>query len=564
MNAINVIPSSSGNGFTMNLRNGSINVDDKTGMYVISTGCGAGKSTSIKELIKLKADKGIMYCVDTIAEADKMYHWITDNNILPDSDVLLIHGEIEARENMKVYCETPELIMNKKVIILTHVRFWTDLIDYFLIYKPTSKVPAFDGDFTKLMARKDLRAYVIFDETPMFYKAFASISRTVLGCFSEKVSGEWKCKGKADLEESYKEFIAGGEDDFCNTTHKLGRIKRDVVLECIPRYWEGWKQSGEQKMNISFYPKNLWQSTINTHILIYEGAGDILLHDSSCFTLLDIPYKYNAKVNFHEITAPQERRNEFDPIKFNETVNNIIGILKTRLQSKILIVVWKDIGKRFEDEPSGESDWVNKIDEELKLRGYAPDMDYSITYFGSSKTKSTNEFRNHTGIILLGDWNIPYTFANSVEEAFLSETTLEDYRMWYYTQLLSRIGIRNFDGGEYDVWYSSDYNPEFINCISTYLNNNIYNPIEKAKHEPDWLAEKAGTFRIRKEIVTDIQKLAEHDTSLKDYIMANRKEVFTISLDQLYIICPKSEKKKSKYDNLKNNLKKLDITLIIS
>lgn len=147
MNAINVIPSSSGNGFTMNLRNGSINVDDKTGMYVISTGCGAGKSTSIKELIKLKADKGIMYCVDTIAEADKMYHWITDNNILPDSDVLLIHGEIEARENMKVYCETPELIMNKKVIILTHVRFWTDLIDYFLIYKPTSKVPAFDGDF---------------------------------------------------------------------------------------------------------------------------------------------------------------------------------------------------------------------------------------------------------------------------------------------------------------------------------------------------------------------------------------------------------------------------------
>lgn len=48
----------------------------------------------------------------------------------------------------------------------------------------------------------------------MFYKAFASISRTVLGCFSEKVLGEWKCKGKADLEESYKEFIAGGEDDF--------------------------------------------------------------------------------------------------------------------------------------------------------------------------------------------------------------------------------------------------------------------------------------------------------------------------------------------------------------
>ena len=76
MNAINVIPSSSGNGFTMNLRNGSINVDDKTGMYVISTGCGAGKSTSIKELIKLKADKGIMRSEEHTSELQSRPHLV--------------------------------------------------------------------------------------------------------------------------------------------------------------------------------------------------------------------------------------------------------------------------------------------------------------------------------------------------------------------------------------------------------------------------------------------------------------------------------------------------------
>lgn len=564
MNPINVISNSSGNGFTMNLRNGTVTVNDKTGIYVISSGCGSGKTESIKQLIKLKSDKGIIYCVDTISEADKMYRWIIDNHILPDSDVLLIHGEIEARENMKEYCENPEMIMNKKVIILTHVRFWTDLIDYFLIYKPTSKVSSFDGDFTKLMARKDLRAYVIFDETPMFYKPFASLKRTVLGCFSEKVSGEWICKGKADLEESYKEFIAGGKDDFCNATHKFGRIKRDVILECIPKYWKNWKLSGQQEMNISFYPKNLWQSVINTHILIYEGAGDILLHDSSCFTLLDIPSKYNAKVNFHEIAAPQERRKELDSVKFDEMINSIIEILKGNYQSKILIVVWKNIGKRIEDEASGESDWVNKIDETLKSKGYMPDMNYSITYFGSSKTKSTNEFRNYTGIILLGDWNIPYTFSNSVTEAFLSKTTLDDYRMWYYTQLLSRIGIRNFDGKEYNVWYSSDYKPEFINCISTYLNDNIYNPISKAKKEHDWFNEKAIMFKIRKEIASDIKTIASYNNSLKDYIMSGRKEIITIALDELYSFCPKSEKKRKSYRSLVDALAKLNITLNIS
>ena len=48
MKTINVIPSS-GNGFTMNLRNGSIKVDDKTGMYVISTGMTLKKSTGFSK-----------------------------------------------------------------------------------------------------------------------------------------------------------------------------------------------------------------------------------------------------------------------------------------------------------------------------------------------------------------------------------------------------------------------------------------------------------------------------------------------------------------------------------
>lgn len=564
MNPINIIPNSSGNGFTMNLRNGTVTVNDKTGIYVISTGCGSGKTESIKQLIKLKADKGIIYCVDTIAEADKMYRWIIDNHILPVSDTFIIHGETEARENLQEYCENPELIMNKKVIILTHIRFWTDLINYFLIYKPVSKVPTFDGDFTKLMAREDLRKYVIFDETPMFYKPFANISKTVLGCFSEKVSGEWRCKKKVDIEEAYKKFISDGEDDFCNTAHARGRIKKDVILECIPKYWNDWILSGKQEMNISFYPKNLWQSVINTHILIYEGAGEILLRGSHCFQLLNIPNKYNAKVHFHEIPEPQKRRDDFNPVKLDETVNSIIEILKERLNSKTLIVVWKNIGKVINDNTNDESDWAKRIKDKLISKGYMPDMNYQITYFGSSNTKSTNDFRDYTGIILLGDWNIPYSFASSVEDAFLSKTTVEDYRIWYYTQLLSRIGIRKFDGNEYDVWYSSDYNPEFIQCLSTYLNNNIYNPISKARKDHDWLDEKAATFKIRKEMASDIKTIATYNYLLKDYIISGRKETITITLDTLYNLCPKSEKKKSKYDSLKKALNKLGICLIIS
>lgn len=43
MSNLNITPSTTGGGFTMNLTNGTIKVPDKQGFYVISTGCGSGK-----------------------------------------------------------------------------------------------------------------------------------------------------------------------------------------------------------------------------------------------------------------------------------------------------------------------------------------------------------------------------------------------------------------------------------------------------------------------------------------------------------------------------------------
>ena len=74
--------------------------------------------------------------------------------------------------SLSEYKDNPEIIMQKKILLITHVRFWTDLINFFLIYKPTSEVDVFDGDFRKFMTRKDLRGYIVFDETPTFIKPF--------------------------------------------------------------------------------------------------------------------------------------------------------------------------------------------------------------------------------------------------------------------------------------------------------------------------------------------------------------------------------------------------------
>ena len=564
-----VVPHTTGNGFSMKLKTGEVDIPDQQGGYIISTGCGSGKTESIKRLIQLKADKGILYTVDTIAEVDKMYDWVINNQILSANEVIRIHGNDTAREEREEYWENPEIIMQKKLVLIPHIRCWTDLINYFLIYRPATHVDPFDGDFKTLMKRNDLRQYIIFDETPLFFKPFASVSRTALGCFSEKISGEWKCKSRKDLKESYEVFIKGEKNnDFANNSHKLGRLKKDVILNCIPRYWDEWLENKQTEMKISFYPKDLWQAVMHTHILIFEGAGDILLGTSKCFNLLNVPQKYNAHVVFHPISAVQERKEELNQSKLTETVTNLTSILQTLPKGeKILIVVWKNIGKKAEDECCGESSWAKLIDSYLMKFGFMPEQNYSITYYGSNKTKSTNEFSDYIGIVLLGDWNIPYTFPSSVKKAFISETTIENYRLWYYTQLLSRIGIRKSDGATYHVWYTEDYKPEFIQTISQYINHNSYVPVSNQVQTINWLYDlvKLHKLKIRKEQLWDIERLVNgYDESLKYYILAGRTESINITLDLLHSLCHKSEKKVRAYNSLKKALAKLHITLIIN
>lgn len=86
---------------------------------------------------------------------------------------------------MNQYRNAPESLFYKKILLITHVRFWTDLPNYFLIYNPHKPhlIDAFDGNFSALMSRTDLRQYVFFDETPTFIRPFCTIPKYILGNF---------------------------------------------------------------------------------------------------------------------------------------------------------------------------------------------------------------------------------------------------------------------------------------------------------------------------------------------------------------------------------------------
>ena len=562
----NISPHSTGDGFTMDLKTGVVDVPDENGGYIISTSMGAGKTESIKSLIRHKYDMGILYCVDTKEELKKMYCWIIDELVKDKScglnynDVMIVSSDKDFQYQLSLYRDNPEMLMYKKVILITHVRFWTDLINYFLIYSPdkNEEVRPFDGDFARLMTRDDLRRYVVFDETPTFIKPFVEFDRTLLGIFGKTdEDGRIVSKDKAEIEKYYDSFIRNTKLDFFNDTYKINRIKRDVVLGLVPKYYDSWMVDEGQKVGITFNPVDICPDNvaIKTHVLIFEGAGNILFKGSSCFKLLDVKEKYNTVTEFKQVEFGL-KRNRLDNDKFSSFLDGIVKLI----DKPSLVVCWKDVNGN--DEGPGISSYAERVRNGLLERKVNPEI-FSVTYYGASDNKSTNQYRDMRQIILCGDWSLPNTEAAKIRKAYGTKADSQDLKMWYFTQLITRIGIRkHIKGDVYTVFYTCDFEECFIDRLDSYFNKNKLIPISPVIHE-DWKVKLDG-MKIRSNIKSEIITLAGSDDKMQQAIVQGkefRKEVTFELLDMLGI--KRSRNEKDKYKALINVLKSIRILLDI-
>lgn len=559
----NIEPHSTGPGFLMRLKTGEIDVPDERGGYIISSGCGSGKTESIKSLIRNKYNEGILYCVDTKEELDKMYNWIIDNLVdvmhgLKKEDVMIISSDDEHYISLSEYKDNPEIIMQKKILLITHVRFWTDLINFFLIYKPTSDVDPFDGDFRKLMTRDDLRGYIVFDETPTFIKPFVTFSSVMMGNFTD-IDNEGKTRSKKpeDIERFYDRFIKGTSSEIFNTKYRIGRIKKQVALNLIPDYYDSWSISGRKELSISFYPVDLCpdNTTINTHILIFEGVGDILFKDIRNYKLLDTTEKYNTVVDFQKLEFGITRKNHNDSL-FERVMTKVAGLIT----EPTLIISWKEVNDEKSD--SGNSGYRERIRNALLGRNVDCSL-FHVTYYGANDNKSTNCFRDYKQIVLLGDWNLPNTESSKIRRAYGMTTDTQDYKDWFFIQLISRIGIRKHIKGEsYKVIYTDDFDFWFIQRMTRYFNDNQI--IRKySLTNNDW-EKKIEEMKIRKNVKEEIIKLIGSDNNLQNAITLGKEYSINVGFDYLENIGIKRDRReRGKYSTLIETLKKIGIELNI-
>lgn len=557
-----IIPHSTGLGFRMRLKTGEIDVPDESGGYIVSSGMGSGKTESIKSLIRHKHSEGILYCVDTRDELEKMFGWIVENlvveGVLRMEDVMIISSDPGRADFLGQYRDNPEVLMEKKVILITHVRFWTDLINHFLIYKPGKEVAPFDGDFRTLMGRDDLRGYIIFDETPTFINPFVEFDRSMLGIFGKTdENGNITCKSPEEMNRYYDLFIRGGRNDLFNQAYRINRIKRDVVLGLIPKYYDSWMMSDTDRVGITFYPVDLCPEgmTISTHILIFEGAGNILFRGSTRFTLLDTENKYNTVTEFRKMDFGLSRKC-FDEAGFGTFVKRIGRLI----DKPSLIVCWKDING--DDDGPGKSGYAERFRRLLVAEGVDPGL-FTVTYYGATDNKSTNSYRDVEQILLCGDWNLPNTESAKIRRAYGTSTDPHSQKDWYFSQLITRIGIRKHIEGEvYTVWHTDDFDERFIERMDAYFNENRVIGKASVSHN-DWEKRLDG-MKIRSNIKEEIRLLARYDKDMQRAITMDSEYTKEVTFAYLEMIGIKRYvRERRKYDRLLETLSKLKITLVI-
>ena len=561
-----ITPNATGPGFHMSLKTGEIDVPDACGGFVISPSMGSGKTESIKSLIRQKYDEGILYCVDTKEELSKMYQWIQKELVNDSScslnaeDVMIISSDPEWTHYLSLYRDHPEMLVEKKVILITHVRFWTDLINYFLIYNPSGSMDAFDGDFKALMTRDDLRKYVIFDETPTFIKPFIEFDRPLLGVFGKTdASGNIVCKTPDELSLYYDKFLRGTEWDFFKGNFKINRIKRDVVLKLIPRYYDSWMLSGKEKSaGITFYPIDLCPegTDIKTHVLIFEGAGNILFKDSTRFRLLDVESKYNTITEFKKLKFGLIRK-EDNPKQFNSFISRVARLIKR----PTLVVCWKDIEGK-EDRP-GVSEYAGRVKDALLKKKVDPGL-LTVTYYGATDNKSTNSYRDIEQIILCGDWTLPNTESAKFRQAYGTSTDSQDQKDWYFSQLITRIGIRKHIAGEtYIVYYTEDFDEKFIGRMDAYFNENKLAQKKSRQKQRDWIKKLEG-MKIRSNIKKEIISLARYDKKMQETIVHGEEYIKEVTFSYLEsVLMKKRAHERRKYKTLSDALARMKITLLI-
>ena len=77
------------------LKNHNIDLPDDVGNYILSTGCGSGKTYWLERFILTHYMEGMLIVVDSIVSANTLYSHLQNLLGLDANDIMLIHSQTD-------------------------------------------------------------------------------------------------------------------------------------------------------------------------------------------------------------------------------------------------------------------------------------------------------------------------------------------------------------------------------------------------------------------------------------------------------------------------------------
>lgn len=597
----------------MNFLNGQVMLPDRYGGFVISPGCGSGKTTVIRDIIRKKFNKGILYSASTIEECNLMYQFckelvdeINDPSKLTLDDIVVLHSGAGEGVDNKEWRKNPSSLMSKKILICTHHKLMYEFIIYLL--RTTFNKQIIHNDVTSVFRLAGMgipmegvtldlpREYVLIDELPTLSPIKFTITQDSMKLLAHKsVETELYQMGTQlmrrtknisyeepidllEMKEYYDSLPKGSMRTDINGSDMSRSEVDKVVLSILKDNFNEYINMGpNESRTLRYSITDFITDDMKFKMLVFDGTGDITFSKDPVvestefklgthkFTLVNLGSqfsKYNSEVNVKIIpNFDFKRKLQASEVteKVTETIDKLLEIINKN--NRTLIVTWMNLRSKDKskdtllDESVNESIKLSDLyQKELERRGIPLDK-FAFIHYQSGLDKATNKFMDYDSIVFLGEFHVPNYVVDEFNDTFRCRCTVLRYRLYQVIQAICRTRIRLHKGLPINVYFTDDWSEEMIGAVKYYLTSNS----SKVTEDIDNLSEsKLLTMSIKDSILnqkikpkwrSDISSLMDKFPEIEEHIL---------NIDRV-----RSRTKTGSGDEV-NNQKNITIEIVIS
>ncbi len=546
------------------------------GGYILATGCGVGKSTSINSLVKLFDADGFVIFEKSQVECDEVKAKLIEAGVAA-ADIKVLHANSSGYDTL---LKDPESVTQHRVLIMSSIQLYQGFLPAMLAYDGGARVnlESYIYDTPKLMRSDQVRRFVLIDEAPSFIKPFNhfdgieltnNISTFSLSCDFSGVElpegGFLNPLPYPLMEQFYFSRVRKSSNKLFDANNALSRFKAKEVL----RYIEDNFADIHAKNSVDIYHNlnDLIVAASKCNIYIFDATGAILSnYKCSRFKLIENNDKnYSSPIQFEKFTMTTDRW-QLQSRATEETIINEITTMSDELErqinsisGKLLIVTWLYMALR-DSNPENESkkiDIISQLDTELQRRSLGDR--YSIIYFGSKDDKATNRFSAYEAVTFLGNWKTGTANVKLVNRNLGIKSTELQHRTAGMVQTICRLRIRNHTGEAIKVFYSSDIDDELMSEVFKHFVQNSDDGV-KITGVPIFTPDNRDFRWIRQ-----LSVLCNYDSSLFAHIQTLSSYTLSISLSEILKLIPMKEQRSRAYDGFVEwLLEEYNINLLIS